>query len=305
MQDVNILTSIVTFLVPMVLFAILFNFPILVVILKKKFLTITGVIAASSFGVFFFIVQPFFWLVLIVFFFSSTLLSKARIKDKSNIVLDFEKGSTTRDAMQVIANGLVPLIFVCGYALFEVLPNLLASNDVTHNPSNIFFIGVFTAFAVHNSDTWATEIGILSKRSPRLITNLTKIVTPGTSGGVTIDGLFASLLGATLISIVYSLATLFISSSHFFSLEFIVIIVSIVFGGFLGSIIDSFEGATIQGIYYCNQCNKETESHPHHPRCGSETIHRRGYMPINNDFVNLSSAFFVSGMVFLIAILLN
>lgn len=228
-----------------------------------------------------------------------------RIKDKSNVVLDFEKGSTTRDAMQVIANGLVPLIFVCGYAIFEVLPNLLASNDVTHNPSNAFFIGVFTAFAVHNSDTWATEIGILSKRSPRLITNLTKIVAPGTSGGVTIDGFLASLLGATLISIVYSLATLLLSSSHLLSFEFIIIIVSMVLGGFLGSIIDSFEGATIQGIYYCNYCNKETESHPHHPRCGKETKHHRGYMQINNDFVNLSSAFLVSSMVFLIGLLLN
>ena len=299
------MASIVTFLVPMLIFAILFNFPILIVILKKQYLTNPGIIAASSLGVLFFVVQPFFWLVLIVFFFSSTILSKVKVKEKSNVVMDFEKGSATRDAMQVIANGFIPFLFVCGYAIFEVLPNLLKSTDIIYNPSNIFFIGVFTAFAVHNSDTWATEIGILSKRNPRLVTNLAKKVAPGTSGGVTIDGLLASLLGATLIALIYLIASLLLSSSYVFSSEFIIIIVSIILGGFLGSIIDSFEGATIQGIYYCNNCNKETESHPHHPRCGNKTIHHRGFKQLNNDFVNLSSAFLVSGMVFLIVFLLN
>ncbi|MHA1969114.1 MAG: DUF92 domain-containing protein, partial [Candidatus Hodarchaeales archaeon] len=64
-------------------------------------------------------------------------------------------------------------------------------------------------------------------------------------------------------------------------------------------VIDSFEGATIQGIYYCDTCDKETESNPH-PRCGKKTRYHRGSPYINNDFVNFSSAFVVSSAVFII-----
>jgi uncharacterized membrane protein len=44
-------------------------------------------------------------------------------------------------------------------------------------------------------------------------------------------------------------------------------------------------GATIQAIYHCPHCNKETERHPIHT-CGTATSHFRGWKWLNNDLVN-------------------
>jgi uncharacterized membrane protein len=60
-------------------------------------------------------------------------------------------------------------------------------------------------------------------------------------------------------------------------------------GGFLGALFDSFLGATVQAIYRCPNCNKETEKHPRHT-CGTETIPIRGWRWLNNDMVNMGCA---------------
>jgi uncharacterized membrane protein len=53
----------------------------------------------------------------------------------------------------------------------------------------------------------------------------------------------------------------------------------------LGGLADSFFGATVQGVYYCAKCRKETEKRLH--RCGTRTKLKRGYAFIDNDAVNL------------------
>jgi len=283
----------------MVPLSVIFNLPLLFINLRKQYLTVPyGIIAGAILGLSLFIIQPFFWIVLCVFFFSSSLLTKMKAKEKSSRTSDFAKGSSKRDAIQVTANGIVPLLFAFGYFLFEVLPNLTSNHTNPHNPFNPLFIGVFLAFAVHTSDTWATEVGILSKKHPRLITNIRKKVDPGTSGGVTLYGCSASLLGAILVSTTYMISAL-ILSSMVLNQKILIYSFLIVFGGFLGSIIDSIEGAAIQGIYYCDHCRKETETNPH-KRCGNETRLYRGIQLINNDFVNLSSALIIAFSISLI-----
>lgn len=218
-----------------------------------------------------------------------------KAKEKSSTTSDFAKGSTKRDALQVTANGIIPLLFALGYFLFELLPNLVASHSNPHNPFDPLFIGVFVAFAVHTADTWATEIGILSNNPPRLVTNIRRRVDPGTSGGITLYGCTASLFGAVLVAIVYLISALIISSmtiNDILLISFFLIII----GGFLGSVLDSFEGAAIQGIYFCKYCEKETETNPHQ-RCGNETTLYRGIQLINNDFVNLSSALILTSCI--------
>jgi len=44
----------------------------------------------------------------------------------------------------------------------------------------------------------------------------------------------------------------------------------------------------VQGIYYCSQCQKETESEVH--RCGQPARHLRGWRWLNNDLVNFASS---------------
>lgn len=104
-----------------------------------------------------------------------------------------------------------------------------------------------SAFACCNGDTWASEIGILSKTDPILITTLQK-VPRGTNGGVSVWGLFVSLLGGIFIGIFYYLSTLFFVDSETLgntSVQYPVIIFGGI-AGLFGSVVDSFLGATFQ-----------------------------------------------------------
>jgi uncharacterized membrane protein len=48
---------------------------------------------------------------------------------------------------------------------------------------------------------------------------------------------------------------------------------------------DSLIGASLQAIYWCNTCTKETERHPYHS-CGRTTRQLRGWVWLQNDWVN-------------------
>ena len=61
----------------------------------------------------------------------------------------------------------------------------------------------------------------------------------------------------------------------------------IILGGLVGSLFDSVLGATVQAIYWCPTCKKETERHPTHT-CGSPTSQVRGWSWFNNDMVNFA-----------------
>ena len=108
--------------------------------------------------------------------------------------------------------------------------------------SNIAFYG---AIAAALSDTLSSEIGLLSKRKPRLITNF-KEVEPGTDGGVTVLGFLAGLIGA-----------FFIAAIGAFIYKDIFIVVIITISGFIGCIVDSILGAAfeIKGMLNNTQVN--------------------------------------------------
>lgn len=61
-------------------------------------------------------------------------------------------------------------------------------------------MGIIANYAAVAADTFSSELGILSKSKPRLITSWTfRQVPPGTNGGVTAHGLGAGLLGSVII----------------------------------------------------------------------------------------------------------
>lgn len=61
-------------------------------------------------------------------------------------------------------------------------------------------MGIIANYACVAADTFSSELGILSKSQPRLITSLTlRKVPPGTNGGVTGRGLASGLLGSLII----------------------------------------------------------------------------------------------------------
>ena len=61
-------------------------------------------------------------------------------------------------------------------------------------------VGIIANYAAVAADTFSSELGILSKSQPRLITSLTlRRVPPGTNGGVTLLGIAAGFFGSLLI----------------------------------------------------------------------------------------------------------
>ena len=201
--------------------------------------------------------------LLLTFFISSSLLSRAFGKRKSALAEKFSKGHR-RDWAQVLANGGLGALLAVIYWLLPAEGWVWAA-----------FVGTMAAV---NADTWATELGVLSKSPPRLVTS-GKRVERGTSGGVTLLGTLAATGGAGLVAVI---ALLFQPGENWWAL-----LLAAVLGGLAGSYFDSLLGASLQAIYHCPACNKETERHPTHT-CGTTTTHLRGWRWMNNDVVNLA-----------------
>lgn len=65
---------------------------------------------------------------------------------------------------------------------------------------DLLVIGIIANYAAVAADTFSSELGILSKATPRLITSFTLRKVPrGTNGGVTLLGLLAGLAGSMVI----------------------------------------------------------------------------------------------------------
>lgn len=107
--------------------------------------------------------------------------------------------------------------------------------------------GVVAHHATCLADTLASELGILAKNSPVLVTQPWKTVPPGTNGGVTPLGCFWSALGGFLMG----LSTIvFDSISGISPLHAIPMLVFSTCCGLIGSLLDSLLGATIQQSLY-------------------------------------------------------
>jgi uncharacterized protein (TIGR00297 family) len=227
-------------------------------------LSISGAWAAVVTGGLIFGLGGLTWAVLLLtFFISSSALTRAFSKRKANLEEKFSKGSQ-RDWGQVLANGGLGALLVVGYAIPPHYAWL--------------WLAYAGAMAAVNADTWSTELGVLSEIPPRMITTRQK-VERGTSGGITVAGILAALGGAAVIGI----AAILFSSSQ----RGLAVLAIIILGGLAGSLFDSVLGATVQAIYWCPTCSKETERHPLHT-CGSRTQQIRGLSWINNDVVNFA-----------------
>jgi len=202
--------------------------------------------------------------LLLAFFVSSSALSRAFAARKASINANYSKGSQ-RDGGQVLANGGLAALLALVYALWPGEGDVFLREWVW-----VAFVG---AIASVNADTWATELGIFNPTRPRLITS-GRPVEPGMSGGISQVGTAAALAGAGFIGVV----ALAVGGSP-------ILAAAASFGGLAGSLIDSLLGATLQTIYHCPTCNKETERHPLHT-CGSPTRKLRGLAWLDNDWVN-------------------
>lgn len=242
---------------------------------RARSLNQSGAYAAFVVGAVIFGLGGLAWAILLLtFFITSSGLSRMFKESKRAASEKYAKGGE-RDAGQVLGNGGIATLFAALHALF---PEALWP-----------WLGFAASLAAVNADTWATELGVLSPNSPRMITDLRKVVEKGTSGGVSWTGTMASLAGAGLIGLEAALLVPSGVNWMFFGL--------VTTAGVLGAMFDSFLGATVQTIYFCPSCRKETERNPTHS-CGTDTNHIRGWGWLNNDWVNFACAAFAVGVVF-------
>ncbi|MDG6902502.1 MAG: DUF92 domain-containing protein [Nitrososphaerota archaeon] len=181
-----------------------------------------------------------------------------------------------RNWPHILANGGVASIAAVAN-LFYPSPALAAA-----------FLGAVSAAA---ADTAATELGLLSKGQPRLITNPSKTVLPGTSGGVSPLG----FVGAAFASAVIGALGLILGvlPDHYFLFPICLA------GGLVGAVADSLIGASVQRKGHCVVCLKPTESLKH---CGEKTRTTKGSPFVENNVVNVAAT--VAGAAAATAVLL-
>ncbi|WP_226667724.1 DUF92 domain-containing protein [Metabacillus litoralis] len=257
------------------LFVIIFIFFVSYSAWKSKSLNLSGSIGAVVVGLSIYI--GFSWEGLVIlgcFFGSSSYVSKYKAKLKSSILNIIEKGEQ-RDIFQVAANGGVAALMGISTLLFP-------------SYHEVFLIGFCVSLASATSDTWASEVGTLSSRDPRMLFTLRR-VPKGTSGAISSLGTFAGLIGAIFISI---FSVLLFSMSAY-------LIFFITCMGFLGNIFDTILGQTIQNKYYCPLCKKITEKQIH---CFTKGEKINKYSFLNNDSVNFLSIAFTTIFAILISL---
>lgn len=166
--------------------------------------------------------------------------------------------ASRRTARQVLANGS----WVAAAAIWPV-----------GNAGWVVFGG---ALAAALADTWATEIGALSRTAPRSIIS-GNLVAPGTSGGITPLGTLGGVTGAFVMGLLMWLVT-----------GRLPIGIATAAGGTAGALADSLLGATLQCVYSCESCGSTIEDARHD--CGGAPIRVvRGTRWLNNDGVNLAA----------------
>ncbi len=281
---------------------------------KKRIVTKSGLIAAFFLGIGVWLLASWAWFfIMLMFFLITAQFTHYKYKKKRALGAAQDKAGA-RSWANVLANGILPLSFVIiGFVLvlFSGGQDAYGHAEVGFGPMMIPFpvVGVtFAAFlgalATHTADTLATEIGLLNPTPPRLITKPWKTVPAGTSGGVSLMGELATLLGTLIIG-----GTAAILGASFWINIFgttlipelvnfapITMVVVALVGGFVGCTIDSIFGATIQGMWTCCVCGKQTEKKTH---CGEKADYLRGNRFFDNNMVNL-----VSGLLGAIAAIL-
>ena len=160
------------------------------------------------------------WLYLILaFFVAGNMVTryKYEIKEHEGVA---EKTRTFRN---VFGNGGAAIVYALLYQMT--------------GGNTLFLVGFTGAMATAAADTFATEIGEVHAREPRMITNFRK-ARVGTSGAISLPGCIAALAGAAIIAWI----------PLFFQLEFYETILFAVgtISGFLGCLVDSFIGATME-----------------------------------------------------------
>ena len=230
----------------------------------------------------------------LLFFVSANVIGKIRKNIQKEEGKFIEKKGGRRDLMQVLANGLMAAVAAVIFA---------ASGS--HSNAKIMFAALVmfgAAMAEATSDTWAGEIGRLSKKPPVSL-KTGKVVPKGVSGGVTLLGYGAGLLGAAFIAVIwYALFSVISGRADLFIEKLPIGLVIITAAGFAGCIVDSVLGAFFQALYIDADSGKYTEKKK--SPSGKDNPLTCGIPWMDNDMVNLLSNLIAAVAAFIAAMLL-
>jgi len=245
-----------------------FIFAVLISALSFRvgFLSSSGAAATFLMAVIIFGIGGWQWTIpMITFFILSSVISNMKNKRKETVQDVFEK-SHKRDMGQVFANGGIASIFVVLEFLW---------------PDPVWFIAYLGAIAAATADTWGTEFGVSFSSGARDIVTFRK-VKRGTSGGISLTGIGAGIVGGIIIALsglaAYNGDLDVMTSSFLF-------VLLIAIAGIIGSLFDSYLGALLQAMYKCPVCDTMTERKQH---CNVSTQNIRGYTWMTNDYVNFA-----------------
>ncbi|NXR82642.1 TMM19 protein, partial [Pycnonotus jocosus] len=211
---------------------------------KKKSLDHSGALGGLVVGFILTVANYSFFSSLFVFFVTSSKLTKWKKDRKKQIDSEYKEGGQ-RNWVQVFCNGGVPTELALLY-MIENGPGEIPIDFSKEYTASWMCLSLLGALACSAGDTWASEIGsVMSKSKPRLITTWEQVPV-GTNGAVTLVGLISSLLGGMAVGIAYFITQLIFVTDLEISAPQWPIIVFGAAAGLLGSIVDSYLGATMQ-----------------------------------------------------------
>jgi uncharacterized protein (TIGR00297 family) len=221
------------------------------------------------------------FVIMLFFFMSAGLATKFKYKAKAKQGLA-QEGKGKRSWRNVFGSGLIPMIFSIGIYLATMF---------TTDPFYPFamFGGYVGAVATTTADTLASEIGVFSSSTPRLITNLRRRVPRGTIGAVSLLGEGVAVLAGVIIGII-SLFFVLVAPGWIpvYNFEQVLMLLPLaVLTAFIGCNLDSLIGAIAQNKFVCEICGAVTDKEFH---CDYETKYIGGFRQFTNMHVNFGSS---------------
>jgi uncharacterized protein (TIGR00297 family) len=237
----------------------LFSLSVGIVSYKRGSISVSGLLALVLISSLFIWMDKIAFLFVLFFMFaSSSILTKYKKSQKKEFDLVVAK-SGPRDYIQAICN--------LGIATISIIIYHITKEDA-------LIAAMVGSVAAANADSWASEIGGLSKQQPIMITTF-KPVQKGISGGVTLTGMLGGFVGSLFI-VATAVGAMYLINP--FKGNIWILIVTTFLAGIFGFIFDSYLGAVFQSLYK-NSSDRLTENSE-----GKQLV--KGIRWMNNDVVN-------------------
>ncbi|KAJ9613234.1 hypothetical protein H2200_003176 [Cladophialophora chaetospira] len=200
--------------------------------------------------------------LLLVFFVLGTSATKVKHEVKATLTLSSSGssgGEGPRTSIQVLANSACASILCVVHVWFYGVGGTPAvcygagKNDALRD---VLLLGIIANYAAVTADTLSSELGILSKSQPVLITNPFRSVPKGTNGGVTLAGLLAGAGGGAAIAATSLLFLTFCASSTLNAASTFLLLTAL---GTAGTLLDSLLGALLQASVVDRRTGKIVE----------------------------------------------